>query len=135
MPEPHRNDRALEADLERLFSNTPAMPDADLFAYQVQTRLNRGWNVRRIGIGAAGLAGGVIAVTQMLGSGVTVELQQASKGSIATAEGLYRRGLTEVGSLSQALPFENMGVNLFWVASGLLVLFAVAATTRLFDEV
>jgi hypothetical protein len=135
MHEQAHGERGVEAELERMFAHTPPGADAELFAARVQDKLNQRWNVRRFGIGAAGVIGGLIAVTQALGSGLAFELEQASASSVQGAEGLYRQALVEAEKLPQLLPFENTGMTAFWIASGLLVLFAAAASARLFDEV
>ena len=48
-----------ERRLERLFADAPAFSDESAFAARVEQRLNRGWNVRRWFIGAAGVASGI----------------------------------------------------------------------------
>jgi hypothetical protein len=53
-------DRALEADLESWFADSPPLPDAALFASRVTGRLERDWTFRRFLIGGLGLIGGLI---------------------------------------------------------------------------
>ena len=59
---------AFDARLERLFAQPPRVADPDGFARRVETRLDREWSLRRSFIGIAGLAGGVIAVAQVVGA-------------------------------------------------------------------
>lgn len=66
---------SFEGRLERMFAETPAMRDADLFTLQVVDRLDRGWTARRLLIGVMGAAGGVIGSAQILGSGVIGHIQ------------------------------------------------------------
>jgi hypothetical protein len=63
-------DRALEADLESWFADSPPLPDAALFASRVTGRLERDWTFRRFLIGGLGLVGGLIGGAQVLGSGL-----------------------------------------------------------------
>lgn len=66
---------SFEARLERMFAETPAMRDADLFTLQVIDRLDRGWTARRLLIGVMGAVGGVIGSAQILGSGAIGHIQ------------------------------------------------------------
>ena len=63
-------DRALEADLESWFADSPPLPDAALFASRVTGRLERDWTFRRFVIGGLGLVGGLIGGAQVLDSGL-----------------------------------------------------------------
>ena len=74
---------SFEGRLERMFAETPAMRDADLFTLQVVDRLDRGWTARRLLIGVMGAVGGVIGSAQMLGSGVIGQIQALSAESNA----------------------------------------------------
>ena len=65
---------SFEFRLERMFAEAPAAPDADLFTLGVLERLDRGWNTRRMLIGAMGALGGVIGAYEILGSGVSGQL-------------------------------------------------------------
>jgi hypothetical protein len=76
-------ERALEADLEAWFADSPPLPDAAVFAGRVTGRLERDWTLRRVLIGGLGLIGGLVGGAQVLGSGLigrlpTVEAQSAS---------------------------------------------------------
>ena len=74
---------SFEGRLERMFAETPAMRDADLFTLQVVDKLDRGWTARRLLIGVMGAAGGVIGSAQILGSGVIGHIQALSAQSNA----------------------------------------------------
>ena len=63
-------ERALEADLESWFADSPPLPDAALFASRVTGRLERDWTFRRFLIGGLGLIGGLIGGAQVLDSGL-----------------------------------------------------------------
>ena len=72
---------SFEYDLERMFAETPARPDADIFAARVLERLDRGWTARRLLIGSMGVLGGLIGAYQVLGAGALTELQAAATRS------------------------------------------------------
>jgi hypothetical protein len=63
-------DKTFEMELDRLFGEHPAFPDADLFALRVESSLERGWTLRSFVIGGLGLAGGLIGAAQLMGAGV-----------------------------------------------------------------
>ena len=62
-------DSSFEFRLERMFSEAPSLPDAELFRIKVLGRLDRGWTTRRLLIGVMGLAGGLVGAFQLVGSG------------------------------------------------------------------
>jgi len=74
-------DTSFEFALERMFADTPARPDADIFAARVLERLDRGWTARRLLIGSMGALGGLIGAYQVLGAGALTELQAAATRS------------------------------------------------------
>lgn len=123
-------DPDFEARLGRCFSESPALPDADGFAQRVEHRLDRAWGVRRALIGTAGLAGGVIAVGQMLGGHVAQGAASASTHSMAAVS----RGVTAVSDLRllTALP---VGSEVLWVGAGLAVLAVVFFAARALEEI
>lgn len=127
-------ERDFEADLERMFREAPAMPDADLFAAGVQGRLDRAWALRRWGVAGAGAIGGVVAVTQTLGANLSLRLQDASAGSAEAVDTVYRLAGEAGAEAFSAFPVLDGGPTLFWIVSGLLVLLAAAAGGRVFDE-
>jgi hypothetical protein len=74
---------SFEFALERLFADAPAMRDADLFAAEVMSRLDRGWTARRVLIGGMGAVGGVIGAAQVIGTDAFGRLHDV--GAHATA--------------------------------------------------
>jgi hypothetical protein len=131
MAEPAGRDPDFERALERLFAEPPAFRDADAFAAKVQARLARNWRIRTLGIGAAGVAGGVVAASQIVGSGLAIQLQHASARSAQAADAVYRQTWSGLDALSHITP----SAGLFWVVSGLMILAAVIGATRVLDEV
>ncbi len=125
------DERGFEAGLERMFAQTPALADSDGFTRRVQRRLNRDWRWRTLGLGAAGVIGGAIAVTQSLNSGIGIKVQEASAASSHAAQNFYNQGV----SLSDMLLQAGSGANLFWIVSGCLIIAAVVGATRALDQV
>ncbi len=108
-------DLELESRLDRLFAETPALDDADGFARRVQNRLDRSWTLRRVMIGGLGVAAGLIAVVQLVASGVInraeiISTQSSKVLSIALANHLPAH------LLSDTMP---MGGDFMWAAAAL----------------
>lgn len=138
MVEPAGRDPEFERALERLFAEPQVFSDADAFVGKVKSRLARNWRIRTLGIGAAGVAGGVVAASQIIGSGLAIQLQQASVQSVRAADVVYHQtqsGLDATRSGLDALSHITPGAGLFWVVSGLMILAAVIGATRVLDEV
>ena len=131
MDERMERDPEFERRLERLFAEPPALADADAFAAKVQGRLARSWRIRTLGIGAAGVAGGVVAASQIVGSGLVIQLRQASARSARAADAVYHQTWSGLDALSHVTP----SAGLFWAVSGLMIVAAVIGATRVLDEV
>ena len=71
-------DAGFDARLERLYAQPPRVHDPDGFARRVEGRLDREWSLRRGFIGAAGAAGGLIAVTMAIGAETYAQLAAAA---------------------------------------------------------
>jgi hypothetical protein len=97
-------DRALEADLESWFADSPPLPDAALFASRVTGRLERDWTVRRFVIGGLGLIGGLIGGAQVLDSGLLARLTSVEARSDVVGHALASR--VQESSLAQT-PFVH----------------------------
>ena len=118
-----------ERGLERLFADSPELPDASAFADRVHRRLSTGWTARRWLIGAAGVAGGVIGVSQLLMSNFAGQLEQA--GDSAHALGVSVGHLGQAPDISQAILSGGATV---WVAVGLAVVAMGFAVSRVIEE-
>ena len=118
-----------ERRLERLFAQTPELPDARAFAERVERRLDRGWNLRRWLIGAAGLAGGVIGASQLFMSNLFQRVDAAEQSARALGQGLAR--VTPATDMVSAL---SGGYGL-WIAVGLAVLTLGFAVSRVIEEI
>lgn len=125
-----------ERRLERLFAEAPELPDARGFAERVEARLDRGWNVRRLMIGAAGIGGGIIGASQLMMSNMLqgdVFKQMESAGSSAR---VLTGGLSQVAVTSRPEWMEALtaGGSIVWIASGLAILAMAFVLTRVVEE-
>jgi hypothetical protein len=119
-----------ERRLERLFSDAPAFSDDEAFATSVQRKLNRGWNLRRWVIGAAGLAGGVIGASQLIMSNFFQQVETASAGSTR----LIEAGVQQLAPRADLLSALPAGSSVVWIASGMAVLAIGFVVTRVLEE-
>ncbi|MBL8772169.1 MAG: hypothetical protein JNK30_12370 [Phenylobacterium sp.] len=117
-----------ERRLERLFSQSPEMPDAAAFAERIERKLDRGWNLRRWMIGAAGLSGGVVGASQLVMSNLFQRVESAEESARVLSQGLAR--VTPTTDMVSALS-GGYGV---WIAVGLAVLTMGVFAARLVEE-
>ena len=122
--------RDFEAQLVQMFDAPPAFVDADLFASTVTQRLDRGWQVRSLVIGGAGLIGGVIAVSQIMATNLMGRVESLSLGA---QQHLVSRLIQSVEAhlVLPSLPFGGEGL---WMSAGLAGLALVFALTRAIEE-
>ena len=127
--------------IERLFARTPQMPDATLFAADVEAKLASGSRVRTLALTVAGLVGGCIAVRESLNLDFT--LSPAGASSRALGQGLQNvsadasgaiRGVMDQFGLADLSLGSMGGMQLFWIATGALVALAAAGVVRLSQE-
>jgi hypothetical protein len=142
--------------IERLFRETPPMPDSAGFARGVEKRLASGSRMRTVVIGAAGLIGGVVAVRETLGANlnfsaggdeVTANGFSATAASLPEKAGLMDAGVGALTAQAQAAQsgLSNLGVDfdfaalggmqMFWAVAALLIAAAVTAGMKLANEV
>ena len=128
--------------VERLFSRAPVMPDAELFAVTVETRLASGNRVRALVLSLAGLVGGVVAVRESM----NINLDMGGEGLVASraigqgvtamsqaTQGMVQSGLDQMGV--SGMEFGSMGaMQLFWIAAGALIAVAAAGVMKLSQE-
>lgn len=117
-----------ERRLERLFGESPDLPDAQAFADRIERRLNRGWTARRWLIGAAGLAGGIIGASQLVVSNLGQRVTDAEASARTLGQGLAR-----VTPSSDLLSVLSGGYGL-WIAVGLAILLMGFAVARVIEE-
>jgi hypothetical protein len=123
------SDPGFDTRLGRLYAETPAFADADVFARRIEDRLARTWTVRRTLIGLAGLIGGVIAAAQMLGG----HIWQAAAGLSSASVAAITRGGQAVGQF-RVLTDLPIGGEVLWMGLGLAVLAVVLMAARSLEE-
>lgn len=120
-----------ERRLERLFGEAPFLADTEVFAQGVEQRLDRGWNIRSVLIGAAGLMGGVVGVSQLLMSNFFQRMGEASEGSARALE-------VGVAKITPQVELMSMVSGDWGVISlaGVTAIFAMAfALSRVIEEI
>jgi len=123
MSENDREFRDFEAQLAQMFEAPPVFVDSDGFASTVMQRLDRGWQVRSLVIGGAGLS--QIMATNLIGKVESLSLG-AQQHLVAN---LIRSA--EAHLVLPSLPFGGEGL---WMSAGLAGLALVFALTRAIEE-
>jgi hypothetical protein len=123
--------RAFETRLDRLFAEAPSFADADLFALRVSDRLDRGWTLRGLAIGALGLAAGMVVVVQAASSGVIARVQSLPDHSSAA----IGRAMDHV--LPWRLTFSGLpfAAEMVWIPVALAALALGFAIVRAIREI
>jgi hypothetical protein len=119
-----------ESQLTRLYSDAPAFPDAELFAAQVSASLDRGWALRRVLIGGAGIAAGVVAAAQIAASRFSSELQTLSLDGARGVSADFDLAVHKFNELV-ATPAS---IEALWLVAGLAALALGLAVTRAMEE-
>ncbi len=123
-------DLDFEAQLSRLYGQPPVFRDAELFAQQVTERLDRGWALRRVVIGATGVVAGLAAAVQLVGGRFAEEFSAVSRDGAQQLD----LGLGQLTSRYDQL-FTMGGSETLWIAAALALLALAFGVTRLMDEV
>ena len=118
-----------ERRLERLFADAPELPDAAAFAQRIEHKLDRGWNMRRWLIGAAGLAGGVIGASQLFMSNLFQRVETAEQSARLVGQGLAR-----VSPSTDMVSALSGGYGL-WIAVALAVVSMGFVLSRVIEEI
>lgn len=134
--------------IERLFAQTPHFADSAFFEADVAARLNKASRVRSIALSAAGLAGGLIAVRELLGvdfqlgpDGFTAHAgggvdsagaQAGIQGGMAVQSLLERSGL---GDAALSAMGSMGGMQMFWATAGVLVALLAAGVVKLSQQI
>lgn len=119
------SDHDFERRLERMFAQPPRLSDGDEFATRMEARLERGWGVRRILVGAAGALGGVIAASQMVNAELVRRLETLSVPMPTVPEFRIPESWTASGVESAAMNGE-----VAWLTAAMLGLAVAFAATR-----
>ncbi len=118
------SDFEFEARLERLFAQPPRLEDGAAFTRRVESKLERGWTVRRLLIGVAGLAGGFVAVSQAMTSEMFERVNGISLPAVS-----FSSPSTGESVLSQETARVLASGEVTWMAAALIGLaFAFAAS-------
>ena len=116
------SDFDFESRLERLYAQPPRLSDGNLFALEVEARLDREWSVRRGLIVVAGAAGAAIALSQTLGSELFQRLSaMAEPASRMAAKGLGGGFTGEL--LAQPMLWSGEALWTLAAVGGLIVAF------------
>ena len=119
-----------EAQLTRLYSEAPSFPDAELFTAQIGAALDRGWALRRMLIGGAGVVAGLLAAFQLVTTRFAAELQALSSSGARDLNAEIDTVLTKVNQIV-ATPAS---VEALWLAAGLALLALGFAVTRAMED-
>jgi hypothetical protein len=128
------DDPAFEMRVGRLFAEAPAFPDSPLFALEIESRLGRGWALRRTLIAAAGACGGVLAVGQTIGSGFIERINGLSHMLAAARAGLGNLPAPLALKVG-ALPDMPFGGEVVWLVLGLALLAGALLFGRSLEEI
>ena len=123
-------DLDFETRLERMFAQAPAFSDADGFARRVEGHLDHSWTMRRWAIGVAGIAGGLFATAQVLGSNLTERMQGVGAGAMADVTS----SLSGFAPEWKALSYLPMSTEVLWMGAGLGTLAIALMATRMLEE-
>lgn len=131
--------------IERLFAQSPQFSDSVCFEADVAARLNKASRVRSIALSFAGLAGGVIAVRELLNvnfhlspDGFAAEAAAGSFDSAGAQGGLAIQSLLERSGLGDAAlsAMGSMGgMQMFWATAGVLVALLAAGAVKLSQQI
>jgi hypothetical protein len=124
-------ENSFEFALERMFAETPARPDADIFAARVLERLDRGWTTRRLLIGSMGALGGLVGAYQILGVGT---MQQLSTAATRSNDFVTQHLSQDVTGAMAPVGFALNGQAL-WMAAALALVAAGLGLARLVREI
>ncbi|MBI1683162.1 hypothetical protein [Caulobacter hibisci] len=123
-------DRDFDAQLSRLFAAPPSFPDAEAFRGRVERRLDRGWAMRRILIGATGAVAGLVAVGQLITSRFAADLQHASERGVTSMD----LGVDKLLDRVNQVVATPASVETLWLGAALAAIALAFAVTRLVEE-
>lgn len=128
-------EREFEAELERMFNQPPAFADNDAFTRRVTSRLDRSWRLRAAALAAAGTVGGLITLSQTIGSSLSLRLTDAASPSVNRVDGVYEQAVSQLNALG-GIGLSSIGLSGNLVAMiGIALLLGMAAMgMRLLDE-
>lgn len=120
-----------ERRLGRMFDETPAFPDAPLFAARVTGKLETRDQARRMVMGLVGGAGAFLASFQLLRANLGEELSRLSAASTAA----FDRGVAALNHDAGAvLSGAQLQGEALWTVAALAALAISALAVRLADQ-
>ena len=126
------SDPLFEHQLGRLFAEPPPLADQPDFTAAVQARLERGWAMRRVLIGAAGGVGGLVAAAQVVDANLVQRVAVASQGADNRAHNLAA-DLMARGEATLHLQSLPPGGEVLWMVAGLAAMGVALVAARLMD--
>ena len=128
-------EREFEAELERMFNQPPAFVDNDAFTRRVTSRLDKSWRLRAVALAAAGTVGGLITLSQTIGSNLSLRLTDATSPSVSRVDGALDQAAGQLNSLG-GIDLSAIGLSGNIVAMiGVAIILGMAGMgMRLLDE-
>lgn len=120
-----------ERRLERMLAQSPELPDSEAFALRIEGRLDRGWNVRRWVIGAAGVVGGLVGASQLMLSNLVSRVEGASVGSTK----VFEAWMAQIRPSLDLLAYAQSDWLLVWAAAGMAVVAMGFVLTKVIEEI
>jgi hypothetical protein len=124
-------DPSFEQLVCRMYAEPPPMADQAAFTEAVARRLERGWAMRRVLIGAAGVVGGLVAAAQVVGANLVQRVGAVSERADTRAH--------DVADLLLARTQALLGVHLpiggeaLWMVAGLAGVGVALAAARVME--
>jgi hypothetical protein len=119
-----------EAQLSRMFAEPPTFPDTALFNAEMAAKLDRGWAMRRMFIGGAGVVAGLFAAFQILTTRFSSEVAQLSKNGSLSLENEISAGVAKFN----AMLTTPSSAEAVWLAAGLAVVAIAFFVTRAVED-
>jgi len=128
-------EREFEAELERMFNQPPAFADNDAFTRRVTSRLDKSWRLRAVALAAAGTVGGLITLSQTIGSNFSLRFSDATAPAVSRVDGAYEQAVGRFGVLD-AIDLSALGLsgNIIAMVGVAAILGMAAMGMRLLDE-
>ena len=97
-----------ETHLSRAFAEPPPLRDSEQFAQRVAEKLDRGWALRRVLIGATGVLAGLVAAGQMITTRFAGEFRTLSDDGARKLDLGLDKALTRYGDFLTAGSSETL---------------------------
>ena len=127
------SDPSFEHQLGRLFAEPPPLAGHAEFTTAVQARLERGWAMRRVLIGTAGVVGGLVAAGQVVGANLVQRAAVASQGADSRVHDLATDLLSR-GEATLHLQSLPLGGEVLWMVAGLAAMGVALVAARLMER-